>query len=63
MIEISMTDENLRIFFFFLHSTVILREYFQNITSKFCNIARIFLKVLEKFLKYCNIMNKMLLRY
>ena len=37
----------------YLHSTVILREYFKNIPLKSCNIARIFIKLLERFLKYC----------
>ena len=53
------------------HSTVILREYFKNIPLKSCNIARIFIKLLEMFLKYCrnlamsaqNIINVMLLQY
>ena len=52
------------------HSTVILREYFKNIPLKSCNIARIFINLLEKYLKYCrnlamsaqNIINVMLLR-
>ena len=35
------------------HSTVILKEYFENIPLKFCNIAKIFIKLLERFLKYC----------
>ena len=53
------------------HSTVILREYFENISLKSCNIAKIFIKLMERFLKYCrnlaesvqNIINKMLLQY
>ena len=53
------------------HSTVILRKYFKNIPLKFCNIARIFIKLLERFLKYCrnlamsirNIINGILLQY
>ena len=53
------------------HSTVILREYFKNIPLKSCNIAKIFIKLLERFLKYCrnlamsaqNIINVMLLQY
>ena len=52
-------------------STVILRKYFTNIPLKSCNIARIFIKLLERFLKYYrnlamsaqNIINVMLLRY
>ena len=55
----------------FPHSTVILREYFKNIPLKSCNIAKIFIKRLERFLKYCrnlamstqNIINLMLLQY
>ena len=55
----------------FPHSTVILREYFENIPLKSCNIATIFIKLLERFLKYCrnlamsvqNILNKMLLQF
>ena len=51
------------------HSTVILRKYFKNILLKSCNIARIFIKMLERFPKKCrnlamsvqNIMNGMLL--
>ena len=35
------------------HSTVILKEYFENIPLKSCNIAKIFVKLLERFLKYC----------
>ena len=35
------------------HSTVILKEYFENITLKSCNIAKIFIKLLERFLEYC----------
>ena len=34
------------------HSTVILKEYFENIPLKSCNIAKIFMKLLERFLKY-----------
>ena len=53
------------------HSTVILRKYFENIPLKSCNIARIFIKLLERFLKYFknlaksvqNIINGMLLQY
>ena len=53
------------------HSTVILSEYFKNIPLKSCNIARIFIKLLERFLKYCrnlamsaqNIINVTLLQY
>ena len=55
----------------FPHSTVILREYFENIPMKSCNITTIFIKLLERFLKYCgnlamsrqNIMNEMFLQY
>ena len=55
----------------FPHSTVILKEYFENITLKSCNIAKIFIKLLERFLKYCrhlamyvqNIINGILLQY
>ena len=39
--------------YYFPHSTVILRKYFKNIPLKSCNIARIFIKLLERFLKYC----------
>ena len=35
------------------HSTVILKEYLENIPLKSCNIAKIFIKLLERFLKYC----------
>ena len=35
------------------HSTVILKEYFENIPLKSCNIAKIFIKLLERLLKYC----------
>ena len=35
------------------HSTVILKEYFENIPLKSCNIAKIFIKLLETFVKYC----------
>ena len=53
------------------HSTVILREYFKNIPLKSCDIVKIFIKLLEKFLKYFrnlamsaqNIINVMLLQY
>ena len=53
------------------HSTVILKEYFENIPLKSCNIAKIFIKLLERFLKYCrnlaisvqNIINGILLQY
>ena len=53
------------------HSTVMLREYFKNILLKSWNIARIFIKLLERFLKYCRnlamsaqkIINVMLLTY
>ena len=53
------------------HSTVILRKYFENIPLKSCNIARTFIKLLERFLKCCrnlamsvqNIINWMLLQY
>ena len=53
----------------FPHSTVILKEYFENIPLKFFNIAKIFIKLLERFLKYCrnfemsvqNIINEILL--
>ena len=42
--------------FFFMnstpHSNVILKEYFENIPLKCCNIAKIFIKLLERFLKY-----------
>ena len=33
------------------HSTVIFKEYFENIPLKSCNIAKIFIKLLERFLK------------
>ena len=54
----------------FPHSTVILKEYFENIPLKSCNIAKIFINLLE-FLKYCrnlemsvqNIINGILLQY
>ena len=42
-----------KLFISYPHSTVILKEYFKNITSKSCNIAKIFIKLLERFLKYC----------
>ena len=53
------------------YSTVILRKYFENIPLKSCNIARIFIKLLKRFQKYCrnlamsvqNIINGMLLQY
>ena len=53
------------------HSTLILKEYFENILLKSCNIAKIFIKLLERFLKYCrnlamfvqNIINGILLQY
>ena len=53
------------------HNTVILKEYFENIPLKSCNIAKIFIKLLERFLKYCrnlsmsvqNIINGILLQY
>ena len=53
------------------HSTVILREHFENISLKSCNVARIFIKLLGMFLKYCrnlatsvqNVINEMLLQY
>ena len=53
------------------HSTVVLKEHFENIPLKSCNIAKIFIKLLERFLKYCrnlaisvqNIMNGILLQY
>ena len=35
------------------HSTAILKEYFKNIPLKSCNIAKILIKLLERFLKYC----------
>ena len=55
----------------FPHSTVILREFFKNIPLKSSNIARIFRRLLERFLKYYrnltmstqNIINVMLLQY
>ena len=55
----------------FPHSTVILKEYFENVPLKSCNIAKIFIKLLERFLKYCrnlamsvqNIINGILLQY
>ena len=33
------------------HSIVILKEYFENIPLKSCNIAKVFMKLLERFLK------------
>ena len=61
----------LRVMKTYSHSTVILREYFKNIPLKSCNIARIFIKLLERFLKCCrnlamsaqNIINVMVLQY
>ena len=55
----------------FPHSTVKLREHFENIPSKSCKIAKICIKLLERFLKYWrnlvmsvrNIINRMLLQY
>ena len=49
----------------------ILKEYIENILLKSCNIAKIFIKLLERFLKYFrnlamsvqNIINGILLRY
>ena len=35
------------------HSTVILKKYFENILLKSCSVAKIFIKLLERFLKYC----------
>ena len=35
------------------HSTLILKENFENIPLKSCNTAKIFIKLLEKLLKYC----------
>ena len=37
----------------YLNSTRVLRGYFENIPLKSCNIARIFIKLLERLLKYC----------
>ena len=56
---------------YYPHSTVILKEYFENITLKSCNIAKIFIKLLERFLKdgrnlamsVPNIINRILLQY
>ena len=53
------------------HSIVILWEYFGNVPWKSCNISRIFIKLLERFLKYCrnlamsvqNIINGMWMQY
>ena len=45
----------------YLHSTVILREYFKNIPLKFCNIARILQSVrkVSKILQEpCNVRSK-----
>ena len=55
----------------FPHSTVIFKEYFETIPLKFCNIAKIFIKLLERFIKSCrnlamsvqNIIIGILLRY
>ena len=52
------------------HSAVILKEYFENIPLKSCNFAKIFINLLERFLKYCrnlamsvqNIINGILLQ-
>ena len=49
------------------HNPVILRKYFENIPLKSRNIARIFMKLLERIQKYCrnlamfvqNIINRM----
>ena len=38
---------------YYPHSTAILEEYFENIPLESCNIAKIFIKLLERFLKYC----------
>ena len=56
---------------YYPYSTVIMREHLKNIPLKSCNIARIFIKLLERFLKYCrnlamfaqNSINVMLLQY
>ena len=53
------------------HSIVILKKYFENISLKSCNIAKIFIKLLERFLKYFrnlamsvqNIINGIFLKY
>ena len=53
------------------HSTVILKDYFKNIPLKSCNIAKILIKLWERFLKYWrnlamsvqNIINGILLQY
>ena len=53
------------------HSTVILKQYLEDIPLKSCNIAKILIKLLETFLKYCrniamsiqNIINRILLQY
>ena len=37
----------------YAHSTVILKEYLENIPLKACNIEKISIKLLERFLKYC----------
>ena len=58
-------------FFYIPHSTVTLWKYFKNIPFKSCNIATIFIKLLERFLKYCrnlamsvqNNINEMVLQY
>ena len=52
-------------------SHIILKEYFENISLKSCNIAKVFAKLLERFLKYCrnlamsvqNIINEILLQF
>ena len=56
---------------YYLYSTVILKEYFENIPLKSCNIAKMFIKLLERFLEYWrnlaisiqNIINGILLQY
>ena len=53
------------------YSTVILKEYLENFPLKSSNIAKIFIKLLGRFLKYCrnlamsvqNIIYEMLLQY
>ena len=42
----------------YLHSTVIFREDFKNIPLKSCNIARIFIKLLEILQEPCNFRSK-----
>ena len=37
----------------FSHSIVILKKYFENSALKSCNIAKMFIKLLERFIKYC----------